>query len=228
MSSGLNPSTSDVRTIGTRIDVLTTNPSQRPAILHRVPAPVAQGTEHPPIKPAGKNPGSGAKFRRPQGFQTQAPPLYRRGVVVDAENLVALYLYAQQAAARTPATTSWHRASLKQFLSWLNGRRPSNQPERVERGSHPSPDCLLPNSTVAARVGDAVRLAVNSLVRSLRAFCYWLTVEELVEAEPGSARSRCRSHRRWLSQACRRKRSKKRSPPRAEDGIPSAMKPCCY
>jgi hypothetical protein len=46
---------------------------------------------------------------------------------VDAEDLVALYLSAQFAAGRTPATISWHRASLNQFLTWLRAEgHPSN------------------------------------------------------------------------------------------------------
>jgi site-specific recombinase XerD len=105
-------------------------------------------------------------------------------VVVDAEDLVALYLNAHQAAGRSAQTIRWHHHSLMPFVTWLR-----------EEGHPTNPNAwtatLIREWIVYCQTRPAKRgtgtisaSAVNSLIRSLKAFCHWLAEEELVERDP--------------------------------------------
>jgi site-specific recombinase XerD len=103
---------------------------------------------------------------------------------VDAENLVALYLAAQQAAGRTPATITWHQQSLKQFLAWLHDEGHPTNPGDWNAGLMRAWIVYCQTRPSKRGGGTLSTSAVNSLARSLRAFCHWLAAEELVDRSP--------------------------------------------
>jgi integrase/recombinase XerD len=103
---------------------------------------------------------------------------------VDAEDLVALYLNAHQAAGRSEQTIRWHHHSLTPFVIWLR-----------DHGHPTNPSCwnakLIREWIVYCQTRPAKRgtgtlsdSGVNSLIRSLKAFCRWLAEEELVDCDP--------------------------------------------
>ena len=99
---------------------------------------------------------------------------------VDA--LVAQYLVCLRSEGKTPATVRWHRQSLRQFAAWLDA------------GGHPQDPEAWSASLLRSYVGyhqartkaDGAPLsdsALNSLIRSLRAFCTWLREDGWVERD---------------------------------------------
>ena len=103
---------------------------------------------------------------------------------MDAEDLVALYLNAHQAAGRTEQTISWHRHSLTPFVAWLrvegHSTDPTNWSAKLIR------EWILYCQTRPAKRGTGTLSdsGVNSLIRSLKALCRWLAEEELVDRDP--------------------------------------------
>ncbi len=101
---------------------------------------------------------------------------------MSVESLVEHYLTCLNAEGRTAYTLRWHRASLRQFVSWL---RESEHPEDPEQWSA----SLLRSYIVyqrerpSARGGALSESALNSLIRSLRAFCNWLREDGWVERD---------------------------------------------
>ena len=103
---------------------------------------------------------------------------------MDAEHLVDLYLNAHQAAGRTEQTISWHRHSLTPFVAWLrehgHSTNPSDWSAKLIR------EWIVYCQTRPAKRGTGTLSdsGVNSLIRSLKAFCRWLAEEELVDRDP--------------------------------------------
>ena len=96
--------------------------------------------------------------------------------------LVSQYLLALQAEGVSPHTLRWHRQSLKQFGDWLaaedHPEDPSEWTPTVLRGF-----IVYTQIRPAARGPQLSGAAVNSLIRSLRAFCAWLREESFVDRD---------------------------------------------
>jgi site-specific recombinase XerD len=103
---------------------------------------------------------------------------------VDAEDLVAMYLNAHQAAGRTAQTISWHRHSLTPFVAWLRDEGHSTSPS--DWSAKFIREWILYCQTRPAKRGTGTLSdsGVNSLIRSLKAFCRWLAEEELIDRDP--------------------------------------------
>ncbi len=101
-------------------------------------------------------------------------------MTIDA--LVAQYLACLAAEGKSPATIRWHRQSLKQFVAWL---RAEGEPEDPGRWSATTLRLWIVynRERPSARGGRLSDSALNSLVRSLRAFCTWLREEEWVDRD---------------------------------------------
>ncbi len=96
--------------------------------------------------------------------------------------LVSQYLLALQAEGVSPHTLRWHRQSLKQFDDWLAaGDHPQDPAEwtpTVLRGF-----IVYTQTRPSARGAHLSGAAVNSRIRSLRAFCAWLREERFVDRD---------------------------------------------
>jgi integrase/recombinase XerD len=103
---------------------------------------------------------------------------------VDAKNLVDLYLNAHQAAGRTAQTINWHRHSLTPFIDWLRDQGHSTNPS--DWSAKLIREWIVYCQTRPAKRGTGTLSdsGVNSLIRSLKAFCRWLAEEELVDRDP--------------------------------------------
>ena len=101
---------------------------------------------------------------------------------MDVDALVAQYLVSLQAEGKTPHTIRWHRQSLKQFVAWLDA---SDHPGAPDRWTAPMlrSYVVFHQERTTPRGTPLSGSALNSLVRSLRAFCTWLRDEELVERD---------------------------------------------
>lgn len=96
--------------------------------------------------------------------------------------LVPQYLTCLQAEGKTAHTIRWHRQSLKQFGDWLRANGHPDDP------SSWAPALLrayvVYNQTRTTARGTLLSgSALNSLIRSLRAFATWLREEELVDRD---------------------------------------------
>ncbi len=98
-------------------------------------------------------------------------------------SLVDLYLTSLQAEGVTPATLRWHRSCLKKFNGYLVNRGESEKPDDWTALLFRSYIVHLQTSGNRNGAPHAPH-AVQSYVRSLRAFCQWLTDEEFVSANP--------------------------------------------
>src|SRR5215212_5725224 len=107
-----------------------------------------------------------------------------RGVVVDAEDLVTLYLNAHQAEGRSAETIRWHHHSLTPFVAWLRAEGHATDP--TQWNARLLREWIVYNQTRPAKRGEGTlsASAVNSLIRSVKAFSRWLAEEELVERDP--------------------------------------------
>ena len=96
--------------------------------------------------------------------------------------LISQYLLALQAEGVSPHTLRWHRQSLKQFSAWLaaedHPHDPSEWTPTVLRGF-----IVYTQTRPSARGPQLSGAAVNSLIRSLRAFCAWLREEGFVDRD---------------------------------------------
>jgi integrase/recombinase XerD len=103
---------------------------------------------------------------------------------VDAEDLVALYLNAHQAAGRSEQTIRWHHHSLTPFVAWLRDQGHSSNP--ADWSAKLIREWILYCQTRPAKRGTGTLSdsGVNSLIRSLKAFCRWLAEEELIDRDP--------------------------------------------
>jgi site-specific recombinase XerD len=103
---------------------------------------------------------------------------------VDAEDLVALYLNAHQAAGRTAQTIRWHQHSLALFVAWLRDEGHSTNPS--EWSAKLIRERILYCQTRPAKRGTGTLSdsGGDSLIRSLKALCRWLAAEELIDRDP--------------------------------------------
>jgi site-specific recombinase XerD len=103
---------------------------------------------------------------------------------VDAEDLVALYLNAHQAEGRSAETIRWHHHSLTPFVAWL--RTEGHPADPTQWNARLLREWIVYNQTRPAKRGEGTlsASAVNSLIRSVKAFSRWLAEEELVERDP--------------------------------------------
>ncbi len=96
--------------------------------------------------------------------------------------LISQYLLALQAEGVSPHTLRWHRQSLKQFGDWLafeaHPQDPAEWSATVLRGF-----IVYTQTRPSARGTQLSGAAVNSLIRSLRAFCAWLREERFVDRD---------------------------------------------
>ena len=90
---------------------------------------------------------------------------------MDAEDLVALYLNAHQAAGRTEQTIRWHHHSLTHFVAWL--REYGHSPDPSDWNAKLLREWIVYCQTRPAKRGTGTLSdsEVNSLIRSLKAFC---------------------------------------------------------
>ncbi|MDP9364051.1 MAG: site-specific integrase, partial [Chloroflexota bacterium] len=101
---------------------------------------------------------------------------------MSVDSLVAQYLDCLKTEGKSPYTVRWHRASLGQFAAWV---RANDHPEDPTRWS----TAMLRGYIVhqrerpAARGGTLSESGLNSLIRSLRAFCTWLHEEDWVDRD---------------------------------------------
>jgi site-specific recombinase XerD len=102
---------------------------------------------------------------------------------MDVEDLVTVYLNAHQAEGRSAETIRWHHHSLSPFVAWLRTEGHPTDPAawtaRLLRA------WIIYNQTRPAKRGTGTlsASAVNSLIRSVKAFSRWLVEEELVERD---------------------------------------------
>jgi integrase/recombinase XerD len=101
---------------------------------------------------------------------------------VGIESLIDQYLACLQAEGKTPHTIRWHRQALKQFAAWIHSGQHPEDPAQW------SPSLLrayivFNRERRSARGGPLSASALNSLIRSLHAFCTWLHEEEWVERD---------------------------------------------
>jgi site-specific recombinase XerD len=95
-----------------------------------------------------------------------------------------LYLNAHQAAGRSEQTIRWHHHSLTPFVAWLRDQghptNPSDWSAKLIR------EWIVYCQTRPAKRGTGTLSdsGVNSLIRSLKAFCRWLVEEELLDRDP--------------------------------------------
>jgi site-specific recombinase XerD len=103
---------------------------------------------------------------------------------MDAEDLVTLYLNAHQAEGRSAETIRWHHHSLTPFVAWLRDEGHSTDPSQWN--AKLLREWIVYNQRRPAKRGSGTlsASAVNSLIRSVKAFCRWLADEELMERDP--------------------------------------------
>jgi integrase/recombinase XerD len=103
---------------------------------------------------------------------------------VDAKDLVTLYLNAHQAEGRSAETIRWHHHSLTPFVAWL--REEGYPADPTQWNAKLLREWIVYNQTRPAKRGEGTlsASAVNSLIRSVKAFSRWLAEEELVERDP--------------------------------------------
>ena len=98
------------------------------------------------------------------------------------EHLFSQYLTALQAEGRTPHTLRWHRQSLKQFSEWLKNAGHPEVPNEWTPAMLRS-YIVFHQTRQSARDRPLSGSALNSLVRSPRAFCAWLLAEGFVNRD---------------------------------------------
>ena len=103
---------------------------------------------------------------------------------MDAEDLVTLYLNAHQAEGRSAETIRWHHHSLTPFVAWLRAEGHPTDP--TDWNAKLLREWIVYNQTRPAKRGEGTlsASAVNSLIRSVKAFSRWLAEEELVDRDP--------------------------------------------
>ena len=97
-------------------------------------------------------------------------------------DLIDQYLVSLRADGRTPATIEWHRHALGLFRSWLTEEDIPTEPSAW------SPTVLrqyiVALTEQPRRSGKMLSpSSVNSMVRSLKAFCRWLQREEIIDRD---------------------------------------------
>lgn len=103
---------------------------------------------------------------------------------MEAEDLVTSYLNAHQAEGRSAETIRWHHHSLTPFVAWL--RENGHPADPAQWNAKLLREWIVYNQRRPAKRGSGVlsASAVNSLIRSVKAFSRWLAEEELVERDP--------------------------------------------
>jgi site-specific recombinase XerC len=98
-------------------------------------------------------------------------------------SLVSLYLTHLQAEGVSPHTLRWHQGCLKRFGQWLtDGGHPEN-PEKWNAALVRAYIVALQTSP-GRKAATFSPHAVQSYVRSLRAFCQWAVDDELIPVNP--------------------------------------------
>ena len=99
------------------------------------------------------------------------------------DSLVNLYLTSLQAEGVTPATLRWHKSCLRKFNGYLVNKGESEKPQDWTASLFRA--YIVHMQTTPNRKGiPHAPHAIQSYVRSLRAFCQWLTNEEFVADNP--------------------------------------------
>ena len=103
---------------------------------------------------------------------------------MEAEDLVVSYLNAHQAEGRSAETIRWHHHSLTPFVAWL--RENDHPGDPAQWNAKLLREWIVYNQRRPAKRGSGTlsASAVNSLIRSVKAFSRWLAEEELVERDP--------------------------------------------
>src|SRR4051794_7836563 len=96
--------------------------------------------------------------------------------------LVFHYLMCLQAEGKSPHTARWHRQSLKQFAEWVLANGVPNDPEESSVATIRL-FILYNQERPLARGGQPSSSGLNSLIRSLCAFCTWLREEGYVNRD---------------------------------------------
>ena len=95
-------------------------------------------------------------------------------------DLVGHYLISLRADGRSEETLRWHDASLKQWMAWCDANAISSDPESWTVSDIRRYVVFTQNRTSDRTGKPLAGSSVNSLIRSLKAFCRWLLREELI------------------------------------------------